>query len=348
MRAARLHRYDPDLAGPEFLQFDEVDEPAITEPDDVIVRVGGSGVCRTDLHIIQGVWDDGLQTDLPYTLGHENAGWVEEAGAAARSVAPGDAVVVLPGLADGTCDVCRRGLDNRCPALVWQGIQVDGGFTGFLRTKSRNLVPIPEELSPAEAAPYADAGITAYHAAKIAVRDVVPGETVAVIGIGGLGHVAIQVLKALTPARIVAIDRSKEALALAGRFGADHAVLAETDSVAEVLDLTGGAGCAAVIDFVGEGEVPAQAFSMAGAGGRYVVVGYGGTLEIPALDIMGTERQIVGAIGGTYSDLRELLALAADGRVELLTVEYPFEEVNRALGDLAAGRLRGRGVLVHT
>jgi NAD+-dependent secondary alcohol dehydrogenase Adh1 len=346
MKAARLHTFDPSLEGPDFLNFDEVAEPSIEEPDDVIVRVAGAGVCRTDLHLIQGLWEDAQQTDLPYTLGHENAGWVAEVGGAAGAVAIDDPVLVLPGLGDGTCDACRRGLENRCESLVWQGIQIDGGFTRYLRTKSRNLLPLPDALDPRDAAPYVDAGITAYHASKTAARELEAGETAVVIGVGGLGHVAIQVLRALTGARVVAVDIARQQLDLARELGADATVLAGDDVVDEVLDLTGGRGARAVIDFVSEGEVPNQAFSMTGVGGTYVVVGYGGTLSVPTIDIMGTERRIVGVVGGPYHELTELMALAARGDVELRTHRYLFEDVNRALADLRDGELRGRGVLV--
>ncbi|MFV1960655.1 MAG: alcohol dehydrogenase catalytic domain-containing protein [Acidimicrobiia bacterium] len=347
MRAARLHKFDPDLSGEEFLKIEEVPDPSIDAFDDVIVRVGGAGVCRTDLHIVQGQWEEAQLMPLPYTLGHENAGWVEEVGDSVRSVRPGDAVIVLPGVTDGVCDACRRGLDNRCTELAWQGIQFDGGFAERLRTKARNLVPIPEGMTPADAAPYADAGITAYHSVRVATRGTVPGDDVVVVGVGGLGHVAIQVLRATTPARIIAIDASPEALSTATRFGADHAVLGGPDTVEQVLDLTSGRGAAAVIDFVGDGDTPTQAFAMTGTGGTQVVVGYGGSLDLQMLDIMGSERSIIGVVGGTYADLREVMALSASGRVELLVDQYPFEELNHVMTSLARGELHARAVMVH-
>lgn len=346
MRAARLDAFDPELEGPEFLSLDEVPEPEIEEPDDVIVKVGGAGVCRTDLHLIQGLWQDAQETDLPYTLGHENAGWVAETGAAASGFTADDPVLVLPGLGDGTCGACRRGLENRCENLVWQGIQIDGGFTRYLRTKARNLLILPDGIDPRDAAPYVDAGITAYHASKRAARRLAPDEPVVVIGIGGLGHVAVQVLRTLTPARIIAVDIAEDALRFARELGADETVLATGTVVDDVLDLTSGRGARAVIDFVSEGEVPNQAFAMTGVGGTYYVVGYGGTLTLPTLDIMGTERRIVGNVGGPFHELAELMALAERGEIELHTRRYPFDEVNRALADLRDGEVRGRGVLV--
>lgn len=346
MKAARIHQFDPELEGPTFLEIDDVPEPTIEAPDDVIVRVGGAGVCRTDLHIIQGEWTSVILVDLPYTLGHENAGWIVDAGPGVTNVAEGDAVVVLPGMGDGTCPACRTGRDNQCRSLAWQGIQFDGGFTEFLRTKARNVVPLPPGMEPRAAAPYADAGLTTYHAAKRATHDLPPDQAVVIIGVGGLGHVGVQSLRAITASEIIAIDISQDALDLARELGADHTVLAGDDSVDQVMELTGGFGAGAVIDLVGEGDVPGQAFAMTATGGKYLVVGYGGTFSVPALDIMGSERQVIGNVGGTYQELRELLAMVERGVVRLLTEDYPFARINDALGDLAAGRVHGRAVIV--
>jgi NAD+-dependent secondary alcohol dehydrogenase Adh1 len=346
MKAARLYTYDPDVTGPEFVRIEDVAEPKIEEADDVIVRVGGAGVCRTDLHIVQGLWEAAMVVAPPYILGHENAGWVAEAGASVRGFAEGDAVVLLPGLADGTCDACRAGLDNRCENLVWQGIQADGGFAEYLRTKARNLIRLPDGLAPKAAAPYADAGLTAYHAAKRAAVDLHPGSTAVVIGVGGLGHVGVQVLRALTAARIVAIDASAEALALAEQLGADVTLPAGPDAVEEVLERTAGKGAETVLDFYAEGDAPTQGLAMTRTGGQYLVIGYGGMVSAPAMDIMATEKRIVGNVGGTYLELKELLALAEAGSVGIRVREYPFDEVNQAFADLNENRIRGRGVLV--
>jgi NAD+-dependent secondary alcohol dehydrogenase Adh1 len=346
MKAARLYTYDPDVTGPEFVTIEDVPEPKIEAPDDVIVRVGGAGVCRTDLHIVQGLWESVMVVDPPYILGHENAGWVAEVGSSVHQFADGDPVVVLPGLADGTCDACRGGLDNRCENLVWQGIQLDGGFAEYLKTKARNLIRLPDGLEPKYAAPYADAGLTAYHAAKRASSDLHPGTTTVVIGVGGLGHVGVQALKALTPARIIAIDASVEALALAKDLGADVTLKAGAEVVKQVLDLTGGKGAETVLDFFAEGEVPSQGLAMTRVGGQYLVIGYGGIVSIPAMDLMATERRIIGNVGGTYLELKELLALFEAGAVNIRVQEYPFDQVNQALTDLDENRIRGRGVLV--
>jgi NAD+-dependent secondary alcohol dehydrogenase Adh1 len=346
MKAARLYRYDPDATGPDFVTIEDVPEPDIVEHDDVLVRVGGAGVCRTDLHIVQGLWEAAMVVEPPYILGHENAGWVSAVGPSVQGFSEGDAVVVLPGLADGTCDACRAGLDNRCENLVWQGIQLDGGFAEHLRTKARNLIRLPAGMEPKQAAPFADAGLTAYHSAKRAAVDLHPGTTAVVIGVGGLGHVGVQVLRALTPARIVAIDASADALALAEQLGADVTLAAGPDVVDQALELTHGKGAEAVLDFYAEGDVPQQGLAMTRVGGQYLVIGYGGTVSAPAMDIMATEKRIVGNVGGTYLELKELLALSEAGQVQIRIQEYPFDEINQAFADLNNNRIRGRGVLV--
>lgn len=346
MKAARVYEYDPDFKGPEFLRVEDVPDPAVDEPDDVIVRVGGAGLCRTDLHIIEGLWDDARVVDLPYVLGHENAGWVEETGTSVRGFERGDPVVIQPALSDGLCLSCMRGQDNHCDNLVFAGIQQDGGFAQFLKVKERNLVRLPEGLEPREAAPYADAGLTAFHAVKKASRVLEPEGSAVVIGVGGLGHVAIQVLRALSSARIIVLEKSDLALELARELGADSAIKSSDTSVEEVLDLTQGKGAEAVLDFVAEGEVPAQGLAMTRMGGYYFVVGYGGTIEVPAMEMIATEKSIIGNLGGTTSELRELVTLAGEGKVRLTTRYYALDEINKALSDLHEGQIKGRGVLV--
>jgi NAD+-dependent secondary alcohol dehydrogenase Adh1 len=345
VRAARLYGYDETLQGPEFVRLDEVPEPRIEEPDEVLVRVGGAGVCRTDLHIVQGLWDDALVVDPPYILGHENAGWVEEVGPAVRGVSPGDPVVVLPGLSDGTCATCRRGEDNLCETLVWIGIQRDGGFAELVKARERNMIPLPEGLEPRQAAPFADAGLTAYHVAKRAAAEMEPDGTAVIIGAGGLGHVGIQALRALSPVRIVVVEVSDVARRLAEDVGADQVLDGGDAPVERIQELTGGRGADAVLDFVAEGEVPGQAMAMLRPGGTYFVVGYGGTLEVPTMEFL-TEKRVIGNVGGTSAELMELMALADRGKVQLETVNYPLERINEAITDLRDLRVRGRAVVI--
>ncbi|SRR6266511_2135900 len=346
MKAARLYGYDPELKGTEFLMMEEIPAPSIVRADDVIVRIGGAGLCRTDLHIIQGLWDRALVVEPPYVLGHENAGWVEEVGPAVRSFSSGDPVLISPALSDGVCAACRRGDDNQCHNLVWLGIQRDGGFAEFVSVSERNLFDLPEGLDPVQAAPLADAGLTAYHAARKAARILPPDAVAVIIGVGGLGHVGLQALRVLTPARIIAVERSELALELARELGADEVLESSDRLVEEVLGLTGGKGAEAVLDFVGEGDVPGQALEMLRMGGSYFVIGYGGSIEVPTMDMIATEKSIVGNIGGTATELQELVALAGTRKVRMSVQTYPLERINEAIADLRELRIKGRGVLI--
>ncbi|MDW7982916.1 MAG: NAD(P)-dependent alcohol dehydrogenase [Thermomicrobium sp.] len=348
MRAARLHRYDTSLAGPEYLVIEDVPDPTIVEPDDVIVRIDGAGVCRTDLHIIEGQFRDRVPVTLPYTPGHENAGFVAAVGKGVRRFKPGDAVIVYPQVTDGTCLACRRGDDMHCEQGAFPGLTRDGGFAEYLLTKERNLVRLPDGIAPRAVAPHADAGLTAYHAVKRALRWLDPGDPVVLIGFGGLGHIAFQLLQNLAGVRTIVIDRSDLALHLAHDLGAAWTLRAdtETDIVAEVRHLTNGRGAAVVLDFVGEGPTPAQGVAMTRRGGAYFVIGYGGRLEIPTIDLVDQEKAIVGNLVGTYADLVELMELVADGRIKLAVTYYPLAQVNQALRDLRDGRVKGRAVLV--
>ena len=340
MKAVRLHKYEQRPV------VEEVPEPQITDPLDVIVKVGGAGLCRTDLHIVEGQWADRSGVTLPYTLGHENAGWVQEVGSAVTSVAPGDTVILHPLVTCGLCRACRAGDDVHCANAAFPGISSDGGMADLLKTGARACVKLDPSLQPADVAALADAGLTAYHAVKKAAPLLYPGAVVVSIGAGGLGHIGIQSLKALTPATVIVVDPSEGALELARRLGADHTVVADGTQVEQVMELTGGQGAEVVIDYVGEKDAEADAWRMTRRAGSHFVVGYGGTVNVPTIDIISTERNIIGNLVGSYNDLAELMVLAAQGKVELHTRTYPLDQVNQAMDDLEAGRLRGRGILI--
>ncbi|MET8178543.1 NAD(P)-dependent alcohol dehydrogenase [Streptomyces sp. NPDC005336] len=340
MKAVRLHGYERTPV------LDDVPDPVVAGPLDVIVRIGGAGVCRTDLHIIEGQWEAKSGVALPYIQGHENAGWVAEVGAAVTGLAPGDPVILHPLVTCGLCAACRRGDDVHCAASAFPGIDADGGFAEYLRTNARAVVPLDPGLAPAEVAALADAGLTAYHAAKKAAHRLAPGDKAVVIGAGGLGHIGIQVLAALTPAELIVVDTSAQALKLAETLGAHHTVVADGSQVDQVAALTGGQGAEAVLDFVGEGGALEDGVRMLRRAGDYYVIGYGGTLSVPTIDIISTEINFIGNLVGSYTDLVELMNLAARGLVTLHTVTYPLDAFDRALDDLDRGRVRGRAVLV--
>ncbi len=339
MKAVRLHAYGHKPA------IEDVPDPEITGPLDVIVRIGGAGLCRTDLHIIEGQWKRKSNVVLPYTLGHENAGWVEAVGSAVDHVSVGDTVIVHPLITCGLCRACRAGDDMHCSKSKFPGIDTDGGFAEFLKTGARSVVKLDSTVRPEDVAALADAGLTAYHAVKKAAPLLYPGTNAVVLGAGGLGHIGIQSLKALTTATIIVVDRSEASLELARSSGADKTVLADGSQVAKVMELTDGKGCETVIDFVGEGGALEDGIAMLRRAGSYYVIGYGGVLQIPAIDIISTEINFVGNLVGTYNDLTELMTLASQGKVALHTQIYPLNAVNDAIDDLDSGRLHGRGIL---
>ena len=346
MRAAVLERYDEALSGSEFVTLQNVPDPKITKPGDVIVRIGGAGVCRTDLHIVEGIWRSKVEVKLPYIMGHENAGWVEAVGSGVDSVKVGDPVICHPLVTSGHCLACRRGDDMHATESAFPGINADGGYAQYLLTGERALIKLPRSLAPKDVAPYTDAGLTAYRAAKKASRHLLPGQYCVVIGAGGLGHIGIQVLGALCAAEIIVVDRSDMALGLAKQCGAHHSIKSDGNEVEAVLALTGGRGAEAVIDFVGEGEAIARGLAMTGNGGTYYIVGYGGKIELPSIDMITSEKTIVGNLVGTYPELVELMALADRGLVNLATKQYRLEDANQALLDLHHGKIKGRAVLI--
>ena len=340
MRAVQVVGYGQGL------KMAEVPMPEISGPLDVIVRIGGAGVCRTDLHILEGQWAEKSQVRLPYTIGHENAGWVHAVGSAVTNVSVGDKVILHPLVTCGLCRACRSGDDVHCETNKFPGIDANGGYADYLLTSARSVVKIDDALEPADVAALADAGLTAYHAAAKAARRLTPRDTCVVIGAGGLGHIGIQVLKALTPSRIVVVDRNPAALELARDIGADVGVLADGTQVQQILDLTGGNGAEAVVDFVGENGATSEGIAMTRQGGDYYVVGYGENINVPTIDLVSAEINIIGNLVGSYNDLQDLMALAARGAVTLHTQKYPLDDFQQAISDLDAGRVRGRAILV--
>ncbi|MFF3467125.1 zinc-binding dehydrogenase [Streptomyces sp. NPDC002619] len=215
-----------------------------------------------------------------------------------------------------------------------------------VKTSARSVVRIDDSLEPSDVAALADAGLTAYHAAAKAARRLRPGHRCVVIGAGGLGHIGVQVLRALTAAEIVVVDRNPDAVKLAADMGAHHGIVADGRHVEAVLDLTDGKGAETVIDFVGEGGATHDGVRMLRRAGEYHVVGYGENIDVPTIDIISTEINFIGNLVGSYTDLTELMVLAAQGQVRLHTEKYALDDFQTALDDLSAGRVRGRAILV--
>jgi len=302
----------------------------------VVVRVAAAGVCRTDLHLLTGE----MAAPLPLVLGHENAGWVHEVGPQVTSVAVGDPVICFPFISSGLSTTERSGLDTDAPDRQTPGITVDGGYAEYLLTNERAMLKVPADADLAQLSTLTDAGLAAYRACRRAAAVLRPGQTVAVLGVGGLGHLAVQILRALTPARVVAVDPNTEARALATDCGA-HLAVTPADMTTVAPD-----GVRVALDFVGTNDSCSLGVSLLEFGGTYLAVGVGGTLHLPLASLVEGERHLEGVFVGTYTDLVEMTELVLNGQVVPRIIQYPLEEANQALHDLAAGRVVGRAVLV--
>jgi NAD+-dependent secondary alcohol dehydrogenase Adh1 len=339
MKAALLSDYHRPL---------ELVERPVPEPVDsrsVVIRVGGAGVCATDLHAIEGLMG-GAGFDVPRVLGHENAGWVYEVGDGVTSVSRGDAVLVYPAWSCGLCVPCRRALDMHCERHQFTGLTRDGGFADYVLVDERCLIKLPDGVEPSEVAPHSDAGITAYHAVKKLVPRLDPGSTTAIIGVGGVGHIALQIVRALGAGRIIAIDTDERRRALARELGADEVLGEQADVADAVREATNGAGADVVIDFVATDATHAAGLAMTARRGLYSTVGYGGMVNVPSVALVVGETEIVGNLVGSWIDLWELLQLHARGAVSLRSETHPLDAVNDVLDALRAGDVTGRAVLV--
>jgi NAD+-dependent secondary alcohol dehydrogenase Adh1 len=337
VKAALLREYHRPL--------DLVDRP-VPEPEgtsDVLVRIGGAGVCATDLHAIDGLMEP-AGVALPRVLGHENAGWVEAVGAGVSTVAPGDPVIVYPPYSCGLCLACRRGDDMHCARHEFTGLSVDGGFAEFVLVSERSLVPLPPGVEPVDVAPHADAGLTAYHAVRRLAPLLVPGTTVALIGVGGVGHIALQLVRELGSSDVVAIDTDERRRRLASELGADEVL--EGGAVDAVREVTDGRGADVVLDFVGTDDTHADGMAMLARHGTYSIVGYGGVVTAPSVALVVGEQSVVGNLVGSWTDLWELMQLHARGRIELRTQVHRLEDINDVLAALREGEITGRAVIV--
>ena len=339
MKAARLYEYDP-LMNVQ-LRLEEARPPTVNAPDEVVVKVGAAGLCRTDLHIIEGVWKDIMDSKgnlLPYIMGHENAGRIEDVGSGVRSVKPGDAVICHPLRTCGTCLNCRYGEDMYCEHGLFPGLGLDGGFAEYFLTNERALIKLNPNVTPVDVAPMADAGITAYRAAKWAASLLRPGAYC-------FGHIALQCLHHISGCRLIAIDRDPAARQLAKDLGADMVFDGGETVVEEVRAATGG-GAHVVMDFVGELGVENLCWKMVRKGGQMLVIGYGGQVEIPTLSLVVEEINVGGSLVGNYTELVELMELNADGKVKMHAARYGLDDINTAIDDFKNRRFAGRGVIV--
>jgi len=287
---------------------------------------------------------------LPFTLGHENAGWVETMGAGATGFAPGDPVIVYGPWGCGLCVNCRQGMENYCqtpgkPSPGGLG-GTDGGMAEYLLVPStRYLIPLGD-LDPRAAAPLTDAGLTSYHAVKRSLHLLGPGSTAVVIGAGGLGQMAIQVLKALASATTaVAVDTSADKLDIATAMGADEALISGDDAVTRIKDITKGHGAELVLDLVGISPTLAMAAQVARVLGHLTIVGLGDAALPVNFNSPAKECSVTSPFWGTIPELIEVISLAQTGRIRMLVEHFALDDAAHAYHLLHEGKIQGRAVI---
>jgi alcohol dehydrogenase, propanol-preferring len=315
----------------------------------VLVKVGGAGACHSDLHLMEAPAGSKSIT-LPFTLGHENAGWVETTGPGATGFAPGDPVIVYGPWGCGLCINCRQGMENYCqtpgkPSPGGLG-GTDGGMAEYVLVPStRYLIPLGD-LDPREAAPLTDAGLTSYHAVKRSVHLLGPGSTAVVIGAGGLGQMAIQVLKAVCSATtVVAVDTSADKLNIATQMGADEALISGDDAVKRVKDMTRGQGAELVLDFVGVNPTLTMAAQVARVLGHLAIVGLGNAALPVNFNSPPKECSVASPFWGSIPELIEVIDLAQAGKIRMLVEHFPLDDAAHAYHLLHDGKIQGRAVI---
>lgn len=346
MLSARIHEYQKPLI------VENVSRPSI-KGEAVLVKVGGAGLCHSDLHLISGEWKNALPLDLPKTPGHEVAGWVEEVGESVPKglFERGDLVAVFGGWGCGVCTVCKRGDEQMCALAQWPGLSnYDGGYSQYLSVPSyRFLIKVGNntKLGPHEIAPLTDAGLTPYRAIRRFRHMLVPGTAVAVVGIGGLGSYGIQYARLLAPnSTTIAIDRNEKKLDLAKQFGADHCIKLSGNTHKEVMEVTEGGGVDLVVDCVGAENTIGHSTALLTKGGVLAVVGLFGTqIKVPLMPAVLNEYQVTGSLWGNYNELREVIELAKQGKVKHVLQTFRLEEINRAIDLLKSGQIMGRAVI---
>jgi len=338
------------LTGPGTAEIRQVDDPD-PRPGEVLVKVTGAGVCHSDLHILHAPVS---LFPLPMTFGHEVAGTVAGVGGGVAGWEEGTPVLVYLAWGCGRCRHCSVGAENYCEAHPrgtppGPGLGVDGGMAEFISVPTRHAVPMGD-LDPVDAAPLTDAALTPYHAIELSRARITPSSTVVAIGVGGLGHMGIQILRATSGATIVAVDTDEQRLEQAGELGAHHLLGSDEHTAEEIMKITHGVGADVVFDFVGVEATLATAAASIGSNGQITAVGLGGgelpfrSEPIPLSLPWGTT--VSRPYGGTRRDLQEVVALAQRGEIEVHVERFGLDEAAAALDTLGQGRVAGRAVLV--
>ncbi|MFG1378740.1 NAD(P)-dependent alcohol dehydrogenase [Xanthobacter autotrophicus] len=328
----------------------DVEKP-VPKAGEVLIKIAAAGVCHSDLHVIHnGLSSAGV--DWPFTLGHENAGWVEELGDGVTGFSKGDPVLVFGPWGCGHCHPCQTSAENYCEhrseiAGYGGGLGLDGGMAQYMVVPSpRLLVPLGT-VDPRKAAPLSDAALTPYHAIRRSMDKLTPDAFVVIQGIGGLGHMAIQIIKAITSVTVIACDITEDRLQLARHHGADHAVNStDGDAAEQILKITGSKKAALVLDFVGIDATLALGSKLVGMNSAWTVVGLGGgTYAVNARSLpYGCSLSI--PYWGTRIELMEVIQLAERGIISVETQEFPLKDALDVYQQLENGQIIGRAVLI--
>lgn len=354
MQAARMHGYNQPL------ELEEVPVPDI-QPNEVLIKVGAAGMCRTDVQLVDGYFRKYAQPSFPLTPGHEIAGAIAGIGSAAarqNGFHEGDQVVVVGGWGDGTCRLCKKGDTHICPHGRWPGFGPYGGYAEYVPVPVEYIIKVDKRfnLKAEELAPLTDAGLTPYRGIK-KLRDagaLGPGRILGVLGIGGLGTYGVQYAKLLGGgATVVAFARNDDKLAAAKELGADQAINVKGKSLEEVRRelnaATGATELDAVIDCAGAEEMIRLGFGLLTTAGHYSSVGLvGDRIDIPLFPFVAREYTYHGSFWGNYNDLSEVIALAQQGKIRHAVKTIRFDEVNENLELLRAGDILGRAVIRYS
>ena len=335
MKAAVLHELRKPLA------VEEVERPRPGE-NEVLIKVEACGVCHSDLHIVDGDWKQfGGITKIPLVPGHEVAGRVAEVGSGVRDLKPGDRVGV-PWIfwTCGECEFCREGNENLCVKQKITGLTVDGGYAEYIKAPATHATRIPGPISSAQAAPLFCAGVTVYRAIKKA--HLAAGQRLAVFGVGGLGHLAIQICKHLG-AEVTAVDVAEDKLALASSLGAARTL--NSDSANVVKEIRRAGGMHVILVTSGAKAAYDTAFPCLRPTGRLLVVGLPAEICFPPIMMAAGEVHIQASAVGTRQDLAEVLDMAAAGKLHCQVATRPLADANAVLDEMRTGKISGRVVL---
>jgi propanol-preferring alcohol dehydrogenase len=335
-------------------QTTELREVAVPDPGpgEVLVKIGAAGACHSDLHLMHAPAEAVEAFPLPFTLGHENAGWVEATGPGVEGWEPGEPVAIYGIVGCGRCRACLAGRHNACLTVPPGGIGLgrDGGMASYVSVPAQQLVPIGD-LDVTQAAPLTDAGLTPYHAIRVSRDALGPGSTCVVIGVGGLGHMAIQILAATTAARIIAVDVEERQLSLAQEIGAQETVPSDADAAAAIRELVGPppGGADVVLDNVSVDPTLQLGAAVVATGGWLMLVGLGGgtlPLTVGLAPTIPLEARLVIPFWGTRAELVEVVALARAGLITAHVERFGLADAATAYERLERGALAGRAVVI--